>query len=260
MKSACCSFCPLDAIFISDCGNLKACPKHKAIGHKLKRIKIPIIEESKEIFLSFIGILKKKFRARFDDLIEKSTINKNNEKYQKKLRLVHNALHGCSIFVMHLLKKKSVEIKLILSPFEYFLTQPKEKAQQYIEKLGDQNSLSGLCRSVKTHLFDFNYFKFEDKKFIHGWVYKSSYNLHDHLLDFSFIVFLDFIKIAEYEMAYEWYQNFKSYLEFYGNSSINAKFISVLFDKLLKTKTDKKRRLLSARRTMKKITSSIINP
>ncbi|CAG9324258.1 unnamed protein product [Blepharisma stoltei] len=236
MKSVCCSFCSLDAIFISDRDNLKACPKHKSKVHEPKRIKIPINKESKKILYNFAHTLKKRFNARLDGLIEESKINQNNEKYVEELSLMDKALHDCNRFVIHFLEKQFVETKLILSPFDYFLTQPKEKAQQYIEKLGDQNDLLRLYRSVKIHSFDFNYFKFEDSKFIHGWVYKSSYNLHDHLLDFWVRIFLDFIKIEEYEMAYEWYQNLKSDLELYGNTSDMIKRILVLFGEIFEKK------------------------
>ncbi|CAG9324253.1 unnamed protein product [Blepharisma stoltei] len=250
MNSVCCSLCSLDAIFISvcsefvcpkhifisDCGKI-LCPKHKSKGDELKRIKIPINEESKAMLWNFLYTLKKKIEARFDELI----INQNNEKDKEELRLMHKALHDCNLFMMNLLKKKFVEAKLILSPFDYFLTQPKEKTQQYIEKLRDRNDLLRLYRSAKTHLFDFNYFKFEDKKFIHGWAYKSSYNLHDHLLDFCIIVFLDFIKIEEYEMAYELYENLKSYLEFYQNSSDTIRDILALFGEILKQKIMQKK-------------------
>ncbi|CAG9325284.1 unnamed protein product [Blepharisma stoltei] len=77
---------------------------------------------------------------------------------------------------MRYFRKPFVEMKLFLSPYDYFLTQPKEKAQQYIDKHWDRTDFLEFCRSVKGHLLDFNYFKFEDQKSIHGWVYKSAYN------------------------------------------------------------------------------------
>ncbi|CAG9324286.1 unnamed protein product [Blepharisma stoltei] len=245
MARVCCSCCLLDAIFISDCEQFKACQKHyfsfEAQGYNLKRIKIPINKESKKILLDFIVTLKKEFKDRIDDLIEESSKNEDNEKYKEKLSWLSNAFHDCSSIVMFLLRKQFVLMKQILSPFEYFLTQPKEKAQQYTEQHWDRNDLLEFCRSVRAHIFDFNYYKFENEKFIHGWAYKSTYNLHNRLSDFCNLIFFDFIKISEYEMAYELYQNLKSYLEFYDDSSIqNIKSIIVLFGKILKKIIKKK--------------------
>ncbi|CAG9324252.1 unnamed protein product [Blepharisma stoltei] len=246
ITKACCSCCLLDAIFISDCGQFKACPKHyfsyKTQGYKLKRIKIPINEESKEILFNFIVTLKNEFNARKEYLIEESINNEDNKKYKEKLKWANEAFHDCSIIVMHLLRKQFILAKIILSPFEYFLTQPKEKAQQYTKQNWNRNDLLEFCRSFKGHVFDFNYFKFENQKFIHGWTYKSTYNQHDRLSDFFGTVFLDFIKISEYEMAYELYRNLKSYKEFYDSSSIQKiERTIVLFGKILKNKTKNKK-------------------
>ncbi|CAG9325285.1 unnamed protein product [Blepharisma stoltei] len=87
MSIICCSYCLLDAIFISDCGQFKACPKHKAQGHQVKRRKPPINEESKEILFSFVCTLKKEFIARIDILIKESIQNEDNKKYQEELKL-----------------------------------------------------------------------------------------------------------------------------------------------------------------------------
>ncbi|CAG9324296.1 unnamed protein product [Blepharisma stoltei] len=114
--------------------------------------------------------------------------------------------------VIFLEKKNFVYMKLILSPFEYFLTQPKEKAQQYTEQNWNRMELLEFHRSVKAHVLDFNYFRFENQKYIHGWAYKSDYNLNDRISDFCGILFLNFSKISEYEMVYELYRNLKSYL------------------------------------------------
>ncbi|CAG9324239.1 unnamed protein product [Blepharisma stoltei] len=215
MSKICCSFCLLDAIFESDCGQFKACPKHKAQGRKVKRRKSPINKESKAILFNFVCTLKKEFIVRIDKLIKESIHNEDNKKYQEELKWAREGLDDCNNILMRYFRKPFVEMKLILSPFDYFLTQPKEKAQQYIKENWNRDDFLEFSRSVKAYLFDYNYFKFEDQKSIHGWVYKSAYNQHDRLSDFCGKIFLDFIKIAEYEMAYELYKNIKSYKEIY---------------------------------------------
>ncbi|CAG9324268.1 unnamed protein product [Blepharisma stoltei] len=81
--------CVLDATFISDCCQFKACPKHylsdEAQGYKLKRINLPNNVESKEILCNFIVTLKKKLKSQIDNLISKSSKTEDFEQYKEKL-------------------------------------------------------------------------------------------------------------------------------------------------------------------------------
>ncbi|CAG9324272.1 unnamed protein product [Blepharisma stoltei] len=232
------SCCVLDATFISDCCQFKACPKHylsdEAQGYKLKRINLPINVESKEILCDFMVTLKKELKSQIDILMNENSKTEDYEKYKEKLSLVSQALHECSRIYMLLIKKQCVEIKLILSPFEYFLTQPKEKALQYTKHHWDRNNLLEFCRSIKAHGFDFNYMKFEVQGLIHGGAFNSTPNQPDRLSDFYYERLLGLIYNFKYEKAYELCQSLKDYNEFYINSSSQTiKDLLDLFGKIL---------------------------
>ncbi|CAG9324288.1 unnamed protein product [Blepharisma stoltei] len=222
MENESCSCCSLDAIFESNCGQIKACPKHyfyyKIQGYELKRIKIPINSESRQILLSFITKLKQECIYWLDNLLIENWKNEDKN-YEEELSWFNEMHNYCSRIILFFNANEFVQMKLILSPLEYFLTQPKEKALKYIEEHWNRANLLEFRKTVKLHLCDFNYFKFKDQKYIHGWVYKYSYN-KPRLSNFCSIIFFDFIKISEYEMAYELCQNLKSYLELYDHSSI----------------------------------------
>ncbi|CAG9324270.1 unnamed protein product [Blepharisma stoltei] len=122
--------------------------------------------------------------------------------------------------------KKYVSMKLIFSPLEYFLILPQTEALKYIEELKisqkNDHCLSFVKRIISWHLFDFNYFKFENKKYINGWPYPSYYDKFD-LSKVISLILLDYVDASEYEMAYELLQNWENIYEIseFNNEKLN---------------------------------------
>ncbi|CAG9324293.1 unnamed protein product [Blepharisma stoltei] len=216
MNKVSCSLDSFDAIFISSCGHF-ACPKHyfyyKSQGFELERIKISVNNKSKEILINFILAVREKFTFYSNDLINPKN-QSDSEEYISRLKTITEAYNYCNRILLLLARKQFVSTKLILSPFEYFLIEPPCKAKKYVNNFRYSEDLIHFYKSFKTYVFDFNYFKFEDQRYIHGFEHKTSY-YKSHISSFCYILFSNFIQISEYEMAYELIQSLLSYKELY---------------------------------------------
>ncbi|CAG9324266.1 unnamed protein product [Blepharisma stoltei] len=250
MENSRCFFDSFDAFYLCSCG-LYLCIKHyfshkkEFQDHNIERIKIPINNESRKILINLFLTIKQNFANYTNQWFKLSHKKGNAENYEKFLIFFNWIYQECSRLILILMKKRFISKQLFYyPPIKYFLINPPCIAAQYAEILKFPEAipkyLSDFYHSnIHNLLFKFNYFKFENQKYISYWSY-DDLGLKNDFHSLLLMVFLDYILKSEYEMAYEIIQNILNIQEFYKTNHLFISFwesISSIIGKLIEQKS-----------------------